>query len=207
MRITRSFAGTSSATSLLLGFLDVISCGFAAALVLGLIFSLVQPPEAGTGAEEKPYRYFEFTVFDPSDIRDRPYVSPHVRYRPTAQSQWRRIPLKLDAARERWQSNPDGFHLDIIGAAAIEDRVLALTQSSPNSPAGFGFIVSELGKDAEVDIQLIYATRSDLANYVAGQQPAPAITITRMVFGGKTGARPQTNHLQLAQMTNFESPH
>jgi hypothetical protein len=210
MRVVRSFAASSSANSILLGFLDVISCGFAAALVLGLIFSLVQPHESGAGAHDTPYRYFEFSVKDEGSSQGRPYLSPQIFYKADKKSAPIRMEVQLFQG-QRGKSNvgDQSVELEFVGAAAIENQLLTLVPSAPNTapnqPAGFGIIVTGLGKEASMSIALIYSSRSDLDYYVTRKQSAPPITVTRLEFGGpeEKDHKPKTKTLTLGEISDF----
>jgi hypothetical protein len=137
----------------LLGFLDVISCGFAA----------------------------------PND-------NP------------RRVRLKFDPLEEHWSAEDSlAIRVYFVGAVAVEGRVLSVAQANPGAPAqGFGIIISELPKEADVDVQLIYASRSSYALYVSENEPIPPVSVTRIAFGGKAKEQKKdSGPLQLGQITNF----
>lgn len=198
MKVLRSFSATSSAGSLLLGFLDVISCGFAAALVLGLILSIVQPHATSSAAPLKQFRYFEFLITDAKAAPGgRPYLSPEILIRRRSEKTWARLPLSTKSGE--WSVPDAPCTINFFGLGP-DERL----EDIKRTPGGaerkvFSILVTGIPSDVEMDTRVIYSGRTDLAHFTGIGESVPDITVDVLTSPGS--AAPESHTLKFGGKT------
>jgi hypothetical protein len=211
MRIQRTFGGTTSPTSVFYGFVDVVTCGFAAALVLGIIFSIVQNAPESEVQIPVSYAYYEFRVsetqFGQSQrIRLIPIIKitapDHHTYfmkiefdaRGTAFTKSVRNTLGVDVTLNNFPTNIYlyGFSIDFL--KQIMDR------SATPSQMIWGVLISDLPRDYKFDVQVCYADREDLVSFLPNRK-VPSIEITRTVVPDDKNL--QSRVVAIGDTTNF----
>lgn len=191
MRYGRNFGSTTSGNSILLGFLDVISCGFAAALVLGLIFSLVQPSAAGGGSPRQDFQYHEYVIVDNvPNAPGRPYLIPDITYRRGA-GPIERVPIRLVGGK--WDVGSTDFKIQFYGADPMDERPVQPADGANARQTMIGILLNDLPKGISIRVRLVYAGRADLPSFLPSKDQELSVTMNHRILGLAEQLKPATD--------------
>jgi hypothetical protein len=203
MRRQRAFGGTSSPNSVFLGFLDVVSCGFAAALVLAIIFSIVQPA-ANSTTVPSTYAYFEFLESGPTNGEfqsgHQAILRPIIFYTPpNEQTKVIRSNFKMDG--EPVATSEPQLNVTFFGCSSDPKNLLVKDSNPDIGRQYWGVLIAPIPKDWKVDVEMLYCDITGSSSYLT-TLTKPRLTLKRTRIPGETGAA-SPEEIYYGQVTAF----